>query len=89
VSAARAEPAAFRAVGGGAVVQWTPYGMGRRAGELPRLSRETGVHVVAATGPHQAAHYDGTALAGLRDRLAEVFVAELTEGIGASGARAG
>ncbi|MER7494432.1 phosphotriesterase [Streptomyces pharetrae] len=89
VSAARAELAAFRAAGGGAVVQWTPYGMGRRAGELPRLSRETGVHVVAATGLHQAAHYDGTALAGLRDRLAEVFVAELTEGIGASGVRAG
>ncbi|MFD5715980.1 phosphotriesterase [Streptomyces pharetrae CZA14] len=89
VSAARAELAAFRAAGGGAVVQWTPYGMGRRAGELPRLSRRTGVHVVAATGLHQAAHYDGTALAGLRDRLAEVFVAELTEGIGASGVRAG
>ncbi|MER5294868.1 phosphotriesterase [Streptomyces pharetrae] len=89
VSAARAELAVFRAAGGGAVVQWTPYGMGRRAGELPRLSRETGVHVVAATGLHQAAHYDGTALAGLRDRLAEVFVAELTEGIGASGVRAG
>ncbi|MDQ0746508.1 putative metal-dependent phosphotriesterase family hydrolase [Streptomyces africanus] len=41
--------------GGGAVVQWTPYGLGRRAADLPPLSRETGVHVVAATGLHQAA----------------------------------
>ncbi|MEV5343717.1 phosphotriesterase [Streptomyces sp. NPDC052676] len=88
-SAARAEPAAFRAVGGGSVVQWTPYGMGRRAAELPVLSRETGVRVVAATGLHQAAHYDDATLDGLRGRLTEVFVAELTEGIGASGVRAG
>jgi phosphotriesterase-related protein len=89
VSAARAELAAFRAVGGGSVVQWTPYGMGRRAAELPGLSRETGVRVVAATGLHQAAHYDDATLGGVHDRLAEVFVAELTEGIGASGVRAG
>lgn len=89
VSAARAELAAFRAVGGGSVVQWTPYGMGRRAAELPGLSRETGVRVVAATGLHQAAHYDDATLDGLRGRLTEVFVAELTEGIGASGVRAG
>lgn len=89
VPAARAELAAFRAQGGGAVVQWTPYGLGRRAADLPSLSRESGVHVVAATGLHQAVHYDARALDGLRGRLAEVFVAELTEGIGTSGVRAG
>ncbi|MCZ0990804.1 hypothetical protein O1M54_44040 [Streptomyces diastatochromogenes] len=42
VSAARAELAAFRAAGGGSVVQWTPYGMGRRTADLPGLSRATG-----------------------------------------------
>ncbi|MBB5792802.1 phosphotriesterase [Streptomyces caelestis] len=89
VAAARAELVAFRAQGGGAVVQWTPYGLGRRAADLPPLSRETGVHVVAATGLHQAVHYDEDALKGLRGRLADVFVAELAEGIGASGVRAG
>ncbi|MFI0509215.1 phosphotriesterase [Streptomyces sp. WSLK1-5] len=89
VSAARAELRAFAAQGGGTVVQWTPYGLGRRAAELPALERETGVRIVAATGLHQAVHYDDATLAGLRGRLAEVFVAELTEGIGASGARAG
>ncbi|MFD9391363.1 phosphotriesterase [Streptomyces sp. NPDC060000] len=88
-SAARAELDAFRAQGGDAVVQWTPYGLGRRAADLPPLSRESGVHVVAATGLHQDVHYDGAALGGLRHRLAEVFVAELTEGIGTSGVRAG
>ncbi|MEV0239823.1 phosphotriesterase [Streptomyces sp. NPDC050674] len=89
VAAARAELVAFREQGGGAVVQWTPYGLGRRVADLPPLSRETGVHVVAATGLHQAVHYDEGTLAGLRGRLAEVFVRELTEGIGTSGVRAG
>ncbi|MEU0191018.1 phosphotriesterase [Streptomyces afghaniensis] len=89
VAAARAELVAFREQGGGAVVQWTPYGLGRRAADLPPLSRETGVHVVAATGLHQAVHYDEGTLKGLRGRLADVFVSELTEGIGTSGVRAG
>ncbi|MFE7853612.1 phosphotriesterase [Streptomyces sp. NPDC057403] len=88
-AAARAELAAFRAVGGGTVVQWTPYGMGRRAADLPELSRSSGVRVVCATGLHQAAHYSGQLLEELRGRLAEVFVAELTQGIGTSGVRAG
>lgn len=88
-SAARAELDAFRTQGGDAVVQWTPYGLGRRAADLPPLSREAGVHVVAATGLHQDVHYDGATLDGLRHRLAEVFVAELTVGIATSGVRAG
>ncbi|MFD4553254.1 phosphotriesterase [Streptomyces sp. NPDC058469] len=88
-SAARAELTAFRAVGGGGVVQWTPYGMGRRVADLPSLSRFTGVHVVCATGLHQAAHYSPELLESLRGRLAEVFVAELTEGVGPTGVRAG
>ncbi|MFF4576327.1 phosphotriesterase [Streptomyces sp. NPDC001410] len=89
LSAARAELTAFRAAGGAAVVQWTPYGMGRRAADLPALSRATGVHLVCATGLHQAAHYAPESLGGLGDRLSERFVAELTEGIGSSGVRAG
>ncbi|GGW12152.1 phosphotriesterase family protein [Streptomyces capoamus] len=90
VPAARAELAAFRAAGGAAVVQWTPYGMGRRAADLPALSRDTGVGIVCATGLHQAAHYDAASLGRLRGgRLAELFVSELTEGIGTTGVRAG
>ncbi|MCX5053241.1 MULTISPECIES: phosphotriesterase family protein [unclassified Streptomyces] len=88
-TAARAELEAFRAAGGASVVQWTPVGMGRRAADLPLLSRAAGVHVVCATGLHQAAHYTPESLGELRGRLADVFVSELTEGIGASGVRAG
>ncbi|MFJ3759529.1 phosphotriesterase [Streptomyces sp. NPDC090080] len=89
VDAARAELAAFGAAGGASVVQWTPYGMGRRAADLARLSRATGVHVVCATGLHQAAHCPPELPDRLAGRLAEVFVSELTEGIGTSGVRAG
>lgn len=88
-AAARAELEAFRGAGGASVVQWTPYGLGRRAADLPALSRAAGVHVVCATGLHQAVHYAPELLDELRGRLAAVFVTELTEGIGTSGVRAG
>jgi phosphotriesterase-related protein len=88
--AARAELAAFRAAGGAAVVQWTPYGMGRRAADLPELSRSTGVRLVCATGLHQAAHYHPELPDKLRGSgLAGLFVSELTDGIGTTGVRAG
>ncbi|MFJ2914454.1 phosphotriesterase [Streptomyces sp. NPDC087228] len=80
---------AFRALGGRAVVQWTPYGMGREPEALAALARSTGMHVVAATGLHQAAHYPPELPGRLRDRLAGLFVSELTEGIGSTGVRAG
>ncbi|MFE0172823.1 phosphotriesterase [Streptomyces sp. NPDC059002] len=90
VEGAAAELAEFRAAGGQSVVQWTPHGMGRHAARLPGLSRAAGVHVVAATGLHQAAHYAPELLDRLRaDGLADLFVRELTEGIGDSGVRAG
>lgn len=87
--AAAAELSAFRAAGGSAVIQWTPYGMGRCAGELPRLARASGVRIVAATGLHQAVHYAPEVLDRIRPDLAGLFVAELTEGIGDTGPRAG
>ncbi|WP_346097549.1 phosphotriesterase [Streptomyces olivaceiscleroticus] len=83
--AAAAELRAFKEAGGGTVVQWTPYGMGRHASELVRLSRETGVRIVAATGLHQAVHYAPDLLDRVRGDLAALFVAELTEGIGGPG----
>ncbi|WP_432585868.1 phosphotriesterase [Streptomyces sp. HD1123-B1] len=87
--AAEAELRAFRALGGGTVVQWTPYGLGRAAGRLPALSRATGVRLVAATGMHQAEHYRPGTVEGVRDRLAGLFTDELTRGIGGTGPRAG
>ncbi|MGA5817351.1 phosphotriesterase family protein [Kitasatospora sp. NPDC094028] len=89
---------AFAAAGGRTLVQWTPYGMGRGADSLATLSRATGVHLVAATGAHQAAHYGRDALPMAVDPestghpdLVERFVAELTTGLPGAprGVRAG
>ncbi|MBU3060129.1 phosphotriesterase [Nocardia sp. NEAU-G5] len=78
--AALAELNSFAALGGQAVVQWTPWGMGQRLEDLPELSRRSGVQLVAATGMHQAKHYDPAELASVRDDLAELFVRQLTSG---------
>ena len=75
--------------GGQAIVQWTPYGLGRRAELLPGISSSTGVSLVAATGLHRREHYPEGFVDGVRDRLAEIFVRELTVGIGNSSVRAG
>ncbi|MGK3201990.1 phosphotriesterase family protein [Amycolatopsis sp. MEPSY49] len=85
-AAAAAELIRFRAAGGAALVQWTPHGLGRRMEDLARISRETGVHLVGATGLHRAEHYAPAALTRVVDDLAAVFVEDLT---GTTGPRAG
>lgn len=81
VAAAEAELRAFAEAGGQALAQWTPMGLGRRAEALPALSEAAGVHVIAATGLHQAGHYPPEKLPRLLDGLAERFIAELSEGL--------
>lgn len=84
--AAQAEARDFGERGGGTIVQWTPYGLGRKAERLAEVSRTSGVHIVAATGLHQARHYGAefdlarlSPAAGLAP--AALFAAELTEGL--------
>jgi 5-phospho-D-xylono-1,4-lactonase len=88
-AAALAEVRAFATAGGQAIVQWTPYGLGRRAELLPGISTSTGVSLVAATGLHRREHYPDDFVDKVRDQLAEIFVRELTVGIGNSSIRAG
>lgn len=78
--AALTELTAFAAHGGQAVAQWTPWGMGARTDELPSLSERSGVHIIAATGAHQAKHYAQGDLDRVHDTLAELFIRELTKG---------
>jgi 5-phospho-D-xylono-1,4-lactonase len=70
--------------GARSVVDWTPLGLGRDLDGLERVSRATGLHVVAATGLHRDAHY--TADDPFReepvDRLADRFVEELRDRCG-------
>jgi predicted metal-dependent phosphotriesterase family hydrolase len=88
-AAALAEVHAFADAGGQAIVQWTPHGLGRRAELLPGISTRTGISLIAATGLHRREHYPDGFVDKVQDQLAEIFVRELTVGIGDTQVRAG
>jgi 5-phospho-D-xylono-1,4-lactonase len=85
VEDAVAELAPCVAAGLRAVVDAMPADAGRNVAKLAEVSRRAGVHVVAATGLHHARFYGerhwGELLAP--EELAELFVADITEGIDA------
>jgi len=85
VEDAVAELAPCVAAGLRAVVDAMPADAGRNVAKLAEVSRRAGVHVVAATGLHHARFYGerhwGELLAP--EDLAELFVADITEGIDA------
>jgi predicted metal-dependent phosphotriesterase family hydrolase len=53
----RQEAALLRESGFDAMIDATPTGLGRNPAAVARISRATGVHVVATTGAHREAHY--------------------------------
>ena len=77
------ELAAFRTAGGGAVIDCQPGGCGRDGRVLRRLSDQTGVHVVAATGFHRQLYYPPDApLFGMSvTEAADYFRDEITNGL--------
>jgi 5-phospho-D-xylono-1,4-lactonase len=86
-SAAAGAAQDFKAAGGRALVQWTPPGMGRHAEWLPGIAGQAGIHIIAATGLHQARHYSTAAgpprwpaTLGAAE-LAALFTEELTAGM--------
>jgi phosphotriesterase-related protein len=72
-----------RAAGTGAIVELTPIGLGRRPELLRRLSIETGVAVIAATGFHRDAHYPAGhwVHAAPSELLTQRILADLTDGM--------
>ena len=84
VDKAIAEARTLVDAGGRALVDWTPIGLGRDLDGLGRVSEETGLHVVAATGLHRDVHYAGDD--PLRQQsveaLAELFVADVRDRCG-------
>ncbi len=77
------ELSAFRAAGGGAVVDCQPGGCGRDGRVLRRLAERSGVHVVAATGFHRRVYYPADApLFGLSaTAAADYFRDEIANGL--------
>ena len=85
------ELAAFKAAGGGALVDLTLDGVGRDPAWLARLARQTGLHLVMGSGWYRGAHYPAEALIDRRsvDSLADEMVRDATEGVGETGIRSG
>ncbi len=78
---------AARAAGVGTIVEHSPYDLGRDPVLLRELAEHTGVRIVAATGawvnPARFFHRREPAA------IAELFIAEVLDGIAGSGVRAG
>jgi phosphotriesterase-related protein len=76
------ELAAFKALGGGTLVDVTPIGIGRDLTRLARLSQATGLHIVAGAGWYRQAYYPAEARIDRRsiDDLADEIVQEFVDG---------
>jgi len=80
---------AYRQAGGRAVVDAQPLGAGRNAATLWALSEAAGVHVIASTGFHRLQYYPPGhwIFEADEDRLAALFIEELTTGMYLDGER--
>jgi len=78
-----AELALYKKAGGAAVVDAQPVGCGRDAQVLERISKQSGVHVIASTGFHKMLFYPrGHWVFSLScAELARIYTAELTCGM--------
>ena len=76
------ELAAYKALGGGTLVDVTPIGIGRDLARLARLSQTTGLHIVAGAGWYRQAYYPAEARIDRRsiDDLADEIVQEFVDG---------
>ena len=85
------ELGAFRAAGGGALVDLTLDGVGRDPEWLAGLARASGLHVVMGSGWYRGAHYPPEALIDRRsvDALADAIARDATDGVGETGIRSG
>jgi phosphotriesterase-related protein len=83
VDRAVADLVACAAAGLGAAVDTIPAACGRGPRRLAAISRASGVAIIATTGLHTARFYTGHrwALEASPERLAELFIADIEEGI--------
>ncbi len=89
VESATAELTAYRGVGGDTVVDLTSPDIGRDVQALRTVSRLSGVQIIAGAGHYVQIHHPPTLADETIDDIAERFVAELQDGIGTTGIKAG
>jgi len=79
----RDEVLSFRDLGGSLIVDAQPFGAGRNASFLKRLSVETGVYIIGATGLHKREFYgeDFWSFHAAAEDIAGLFISEIEEGM--------
>jgi phosphotriesterase-related protein len=87
--AAVAELQTYRGLGGGAVIDMMPAGIGRDPDGLREVSKRSGVHIVAATGFHTEQYYDTDhwLYHYSTETIARLFTEEVHEGMDRWGLR--
>lgn len=77
------EAASLKASGFEAMVDATPFGLGRDSSAVARISAATGLAVVATTGRHREAHYPASHPTHSWDeaRLTALFTREVSDGM--------
>ncbi len=85
------ELAAYRAAGGGGIVDLTPPGVGRDPAWLAGIARSSGLHVVMGCGWYRGAYYPAETRIDQRsvDDLADELVREATDGVDGSDVKPG
>ncbi|GGD63644.1 phosphotriesterase family protein [Microbacterium murale] len=81
--ASGAEAALLKGSGFTAMVDATPFGLGRNPEAIARISASAGLHVIATTGRHREAHYgeEHPMQVWTAEQLAELFIGEVTRGM--------
>ena len=79
----------YRDAGGGGIVETTTIGIGRNPEALARISRESGVHIVMGAGFYVDAVLPDELDERSVEDLAREIVADITDGVGESGVKAG
>jgi phosphotriesterase-related protein len=78
---------AFAAAGGSGVVDMTNIGLGRRVERLPEIARRSGAQVMIGCGWYLHPTHPPEVEESSPERLAELIVGELTDGVGETGVR--
>ena len=89
LSLAAKELMEFKRAGGETVVDCTNIGIGRFPTRLRKLSRRTGLNIVAGCGYYTRDTHPAALRCWPAERLADEMVRDLTRGIGRTGIRAG
>ena len=83
------ELALLREAGGAALVETTTPDLGRDPAALRRISATTGLHIIMGSGWYRQPFYPPEIDRLPTNQLADIIIAELTEGVGDTGIRAG